>query len=184
MKQLIRNNTFETNSSSIHSIAIMKSDRNLDLFGMEEHIPIILDECDFQGYTHDPARLLSYLYTLSLVAHDWNLLDKIKEEFPACIFQKPSWDLPYKSKTGFCDDREVISFCDLVNGDIPVRFDSEQMVEIRNNLKDIVANGELYIGVDISYISALEYIHEEAGHTKEEHEAWINEHIKKLIIGY
>ena len=59
--------------------------------------------------------ILSFLWTIANAGHKWELVDELKRTFPNCIFQKPQWDLPYESDSNYCDDREITSFCDIIN---------------------------------------------------------------------
>lgn len=150
MKQIIRNKTFETNSSSTHTLSIYKHTNNVGEIDLDAHIPIM---DNFHGDTKDPETILSYIYTMALVSHNWKVIDKIKQEFPLCIFQKPQWELPYESDTGYCDDRAVISFCELLNTELPCYFDEDDMNTIWAHLKEFVFEGELYVGYDGDYIT-------------------------------
>jgi hypothetical protein len=89
---------------------------------------------------------------MALASHNWKVVDKIKQEFPLCIFQKPQWELPYESDTGYCDDREVISFCELLNTELPCYFGEDDMTTIWAHLREFVFEGELYVGRDGDYI--------------------------------
>lgn len=179
MNQKIRNNTFETNSSSTHSLAIIKKDLNAENLGMEENIPIMEN---FNGYTNDPQELISYIYTIALISHDWGIIDLLKEEFPYCIFQKPQWDLPYHSETGYCDDRDVITFCDLLNSDMCCYFDKEQRTTIYTHLKDFIFKGELFICRDGSYENdCVPKYHIEKFYDEHVVKAWIDNNVIILL---
>lgn len=179
MQQLIRNKTFETNSSSTHTLAVYKSNEDVSEIGLEEHIPILTE---FYGHTTEPEKILSYLYTIALISHDWKLIDKIKYEFPSCIFQRPQWNLPYKSKTGFCDDREVISFCELVSSDMPCYFSDEDRTTIWVHLKEFVFSGELYVAQDGDYIiDCVVPSHNLDAHNSDELNNWIDNNIDIII---
>lgn len=178
MKQNIRNNTFETNSSSIHSLVIFKEKKEFPTISqLTWLIPIFNSSYSF--YLTDPEEIISYLYTLGLASHCWKLVDNLKEKFPNCIFQKPSWDLPYESETGFCDDREIISFCDL-NADFTSHFSREEVEEISklSNFINIIFNGEIYCAQDESYSSCVIKHHNIKNGI--EAKEWIGENIEKI----
>lgn len=178
MKQMVRSNTFETNSSSIHSLVIFKEKKEFpNISQLTWLIPIFDLSSSF--YLNEPEEIISYLYTLGLASHCWKLVDNLKGNFPKCIFQKPSWDLPYESETGFCDDREIISFCDL-NANFASHFSREEVEEISklSNFINIIFNGEIYSAQDESYDSCTIKHH----NTKDEVEAkeWISNHVEKI----
>ena len=151
MNQSIRSNTFETNSSSIHSLVIFKDKKSVKDLKEYNYLVPIFDGWD-SFYLCDPEDILSYLYTMGLSSHTWKLVDNLKEMFPNCIFQKPSWELPYESETGCCDDRTIISFCNLTS-DFKTHFYGNDLDEIsdKENLFNIIFNGEIYAHQDMGY---------------------------------
>lgn len=156
MKQVIRNKTFETNSSSCHSLAIKKSDISIqDLrdcaFKLKYHIPLV-DTSEI-NCTEDPETILSFLWTIANAGHKWELVDELKKTFPNCIFQKPQWDLPYESDTNYCDDREITSFCDIINTNMSNHFDDKDISYIILHLKEIVFSSILYVKTDESLLN-------------------------------
>ena len=177
MKQLIRTNIFETNSSSTHTLVIFKEKKSA--IDLKANIPII-DEAT--NYTNHPEDILAYIYTIALTSHDWDLLNKIKEEFPNCIFQRPQWDLPFESETGFYDDIEVISFCELINSSLICYFDSDARIIIKDHLKDFVFNGEFFNTFDGCYeYDCIPYLHNVA---EEDIQKFIDEKIELTLTGY
>lgn len=90
MRQIIRNCTFETNSSSMHSISIMNYVNPDELNELNYHI-----EFGDYGWEHveydEPFDILTYLYTL---AHCGDIdkcrehIAKIKEWCPNCSFKE------------------------------------------------------------------------------------------------
>lgn len=179
MKQLIRNKTFETNSSSTHILVLLKHSDDLSEMGMEAHIPIM---DNFQGFTRDPEEIMSYLYTIGLLAHNWHLVDSLKREFPLCIFQKPQWDLPYESETGFCDDREVTSFCELINSSMCCYFSDDDINTIIAHLKDFIFKGELFVMWDGDYLHCIPEHHNIDPNDSNAWKIWVEENVD-IVIG-
>lgn len=151
MKQLIRNKTFETNSSSVHSLAICKSnktDEEWELIASEFEENIPLSDFDYDQILDTPREILSYLYSWSVVVHYWKLYDLIKQTFPRCIFEKPRYELPWNSKKGYCDDREITSFCEVINCNIYPRLNAISSEYVINHLAKVVFSGKLALLYD------------------------------------
>lgn len=90
MKQLIRNNTFETNSSSMHAISVMQHMNPDDLNELNYHI-----EFGEYGWEHmeynTPYEILTYLWTLAHCGDVHKCKDyqtRIKEWCPNCTFKE------------------------------------------------------------------------------------------------
>lgn len=181
MTQSIRYNTFETNSSSVHSLVLLKNEPKYDweLLNPEWHIEIVESSQYLPKYSKDPEFLLSYIYTIALIKHKWKLIDTINQEFPNCIFQRPQWQLPYDSITGYCDDRRVISFCDLMSSDLSCYYSDEDFDRITNNLRAFIFKGELYNEWDSGYKECVKTQHKIEN--EDDIKAWIADNVICLI---
>ena len=157
MNQTIRSKVFETNSSSCHAIVIEKDKNRFEsrkvITEYEFNIPLLqtVPNCNIRG----PEDMLSYLYTLSVVSHNWKLYDAIKATYNKCIFQKPLYYIDHLDEYQYCDDREIISFCD-TNVDFKNYFTDNEINKIIENLTEIVSFGFVYINYDLGYRSYLE----------------------------
>lgn len=154
MKQSIRHKTFETNSSSIHNLVICKTDKtdtDYELMASEYEHNIGLEDFNCATILDEPLDILSYLYSYSVVTKYWKLYDLIKTTFPNCIFEKPRYDLPWNSKKGYCDDRSIISFCDVINCSITPLLEVEAQEYILDHLARVVFNGKISIQWDIGF---------------------------------
>lgn len=175
MYQNIRNCTFETNSSSTHSLALLKIDKEIEFNNPRFLISIIQNDQYLPKYSKDPEILLSYIYTIALVKHRWDIINNIKQEFPNCIFQKPQWDLPFDNGTGYCDDKEIISFCELSGSDVHCYFDDTELDILNNHLREFIFKGELHSAWDGGFESCVKNYH----HIEEDK---ITEWIKNNVI--
>lgn len=182
MKQQIRHNIFETNSSSTHALAIYNKvweDNSKNLF---LNIPIMEEPL---GLYKDEQNILSFIYTIALMKHNWRLVDKIKETFSNCIFEKPQWELP-NGEIDYCEDKEIISFCDLIKPNFYSKFEEEDFIYIYDHLNEIIFNCELFIKWDGWYawdIVTLKYLNLDKDDKEWSQKAhkWIDENIKYLI---
>lgn len=180
MNQKIRGNTFETNSSSCHAIVLEKDKdricpRKVDTT-YEFNIPLLktMPSSNVIG----PEDVLSYLYTLSVVAHNWKLYDTLKATYNNCIFQKPLYYMEEEDCYKYCDDREIISFCE-TNTDFRNYFTTDEIDKIIQHLPEIVSFGFVYINYDLSYKSYLEDTIK--GDLYKDTDEYIRYHIKLLI---
>lgn len=107
MKCFVRNNTFETNSSSTHSLSIFYKD-GVDLVAMLRRF----DESQFDidvgefGWEHeeytDSYQILTYLWTyVSLYAKDY--IEKLRELMPRTNFIEPTYDSDGWCNNGYID---------------------------------------------------------------------------------
>lgn len=176
MKQFFRHSVFETNSSSEHTLVLLKNNKDTISETLKAQIPIMEN---FSGYTTTPKTILSYIYTMGLLTHTWDLIYEIKKQFPECIFQKPQWDLPYESVTGYCDDREVTSFCELLNSSMICYYNESALETIKTHLKDFVFNGELYVMWDENYEDCVKDYHDVEDSTKVEQ--WISDNTQIVL---
>lgn len=90
MKYTVRNNVFETNSSSIHVIAIGKEYDEKDV---PDHIYFGLDEFGWKVDTYkDITSRASYLYTAICYDHDYidYITETLEEQGITCEFEDPS----------------------------------------------------------------------------------------------
>jgi len=154
MNQKIRNNTFETNSSSIHSLAICKTDKTdtqFELLASEYEVNIPLENFDYDMILDEPYDILSYLYSYSVVSKYWKLYDLIIKTFPNCIFEKPRYDLPWNSKKGYCNDRSIISFCDVINCHMAPLLEKNAQEYILDHLAKVVFSSKICIMRDLNF---------------------------------
>lgn len=161
MKQ-IRNNVFETNSSSTHSICISKKPVLADGHFIHFHI-------GEYGWENDCVDTADYLYTAILEQHNSNeLLDKlkaildkysIKYEFDEPLWHKPSVGEGTWLEYGYIDHSyELGDFLDIVlsNEDLLMRYlFGDSCVYTGNDNQDNVPNGcniaEEYVYVEDDY---------------------------------
>lgn len=143
MKQVIRFNTFETNSSSIHSISIFYSSINhlqqLEAFDMECN-DIITGKFrwEFKVY-RNPIDILSYLYTYLCELNNKNLINKLKEYLPNTHFIEPIY------VNGYLDiDSGYIDHYDSFDNNILDIFESKE------KLADCMFSGEIRTANDNS----------------------------------
>lgn len=90
MKYTVRNNVFETNSSSVHVIAIGKE---YDEKVVSDHISFELGEFGWEVDTYkDIASRASYLYTAICYDHDYidYITETLEEQGITCEFEDPS----------------------------------------------------------------------------------------------
>lgn len=185
MQQIIRYNIFETNSSSTHALAIYKNTVKQPTISPKDlHYNIAIME-NADGFHSSPNEILSFIYTIALLRHDWWFIDKIKETFSNCVFQKPQWELP-DGEIGYCEDKEIVSWCDLVGPDFYCKYDDEDMEYIQDHLINAVLNSELYVHWDGDYefdIVEKQYIKHEKDFQNDRDLArkWIEENLENLI---
>ena len=139
MKQIIRKNTFETNSSSIHSLVIYKhTDRSLSeldfkigTYGQYGW--------DFEKY-YDTYSIIEYLYIAALDATRDDIIEKLKEWLPNCTFTEPKVCSDEYEKwyhiDGYVDHAYELPF--------------DQIFESKETLADLIFEGELITGNDNS----------------------------------
>lgn len=90
MKQTIRNKTFETNSSSIHSLSIMNEDNTnaRRLNQLTYHIRFGQFGWEYAEYK-DTKTILSYIWTMVHEGHVGNdYIDLMREWLPNCTFEE------------------------------------------------------------------------------------------------
>ena len=184
MKQTIRNNVFETNSSSTHALAIYKENKLKrikpeDLYENSS----IMENAD--GFHTSAKDVLSFIYTVSLLRHKWRIVDKLKELFPNCIFQKPQWELP-DGEINFCDDREITGWCDLYGPEFYAKWEDEDFEYIYDHLEKAVCNSEVYVRWDGWYENDIvidKYINKTGDHNQDHILAkqWIEDNIEILF---
>lgn len=192
MKQTIRNQIFETNSSSVHSIVLFNDNKVVDIKTIKYKVPIRDDLTD-KGYLTSIEDKLAYLYSLALYNNDWELLDLLKSHFNNCIFEKPVWKVKvYNEEDGayykylYCDDKEIISFAEcaqIEESGFAAYFDENDLIEIKNNLIDIIFSGEIYIARDGSYENDIipKYKLEIVDAGLNDINNWIKDNIKLII---
>ena len=159
MRQVVRNKIFETNSSSVHSLVVCKTEKDdtqYELLASEYEQNIALSDFDYDQILEKPIEILSYLYSYAIVTHYWKLYDLIKMTFPKCIFEKPRYELPWNSKKGYCDDRSIVSFCEVINCCMSPKLEAEAQEYILDHLARVVFNGKIAITYDIDYKMYLE----------------------------
>lgn len=163
MRQVIRNNVFETNSSSIHSIVIEKShydslyeidplfDKGPDVYEYNNQVQDVFYNVPLIQYAHQiydqPDEILSYLYSLAIMLHFNPLEDKLRKLFPNCVFQKPLYDI--NDEYEYCDDRTITNFCDCVNVDLPCFANNEDtLYQLTDFCLSIIYHGKVTISED------------------------------------
>ena len=142
MHQTIRKNTFETNSSSIHSLVIY-GHTNKNLSDLEFTIDTNGEYgWSFERYS-DCYSIIEYLYIAALTANRQDIIEKLKEWLPNCIFNEPKIDERYSSSNhvyydinGYVDHSYEVPFNDI--------FESE------DTLADLIFEGEIITGNDNS----------------------------------
>lgn len=163
MQQTIRNNVFETNSSSVHSIVIEKSHYDIcntntynDEIQYDKYWNVnLLTESDAKLILEQPEEILKYLYTVSIILAFNPLEDKLKKLFPNCVFQKPLYDI--NDEYEYCDDRTITNFCDVVNADLPsLVFSQDELWQITENCLSIIFHGIITISRDENYCTIIE----------------------------
>lgn len=118
MIQKIRNNTFETNSSSIHSLAIVTSCTSKLLEDLK--VDIVFGEFGWGDIKYTDSRdLLSYVWTAIHTTFDYaqslEYIKLMKEWLPKCVFTTQGnfidnghymyWDIP-----GYIDHGDLLDF--------------------------------------------------------------------------
>ena len=98
MKQIRRFNTFETNSSSIHTLTIFnKNPGNIEKLHSLDSLSLEIKVGEF-GWQFDvysdPVDILRYLYTFACTKGSTNIfLDKLHTLLPNTKFIKPNYDV-------------------------------------------------------------------------------------------
>lgn len=173
MKQVIRKNTFETNSSSVHSLVIQKAHYDClfekdPLFDDQDYSQFNETPDEFKFWnvrlkehftlTDDPEEIISYLYSLSIYLHYRPLEYKLKKLFPNCVFEKPLWELPNKEYPDYCDDESITAFCDCVQlYDFPTSpFTDDNLSMITDYCVSIIFHGWLSVWRDESFETLIQ----------------------------
>lgn len=95
MKQTIRNNVFETNSSSVHSLTIREVNKEyVDKIPLLDGVAISVSTFGWEFETYsNPIDLLTYLYTYACEFGKNSLFTKkLKELLPNVNFIEPYYD--------------------------------------------------------------------------------------------
>lgn len=150
----IRKRVFETNSSSMHSVAIIGSDRmnKLNLLTKivdgEEKIVVNSDE---YGWTGDdlitPLQKLSYIVTMiKYKDYDENIENsKYFEWLSDMVKNYTGYDLVYQSySSGYYED----GYIDHQSTDTLDKFWSDDEDKFKNNMRDLVFNDKYFIIID------------------------------------
>lgn len=97
MKQTVRSNVFETNSSSIHSLALCKEPLFEEPVDLKEYTAEIGTDGEFGWgleYITDPIAKLKYLYLMAMefkmYRGDSSYLNRLKKKFPKVFFLEPN----------------------------------------------------------------------------------------------
>jgi len=88
MKKTTRNNVFETNSSSTHSLCISNTRNVLDCSDARMYIRLGEFGWEHERY-HGAYEIASYVYTGALYNKDYELVKLMKEILPNCEFENP-----------------------------------------------------------------------------------------------
>lgn len=87
MLKKVRNNTFETNSSSIHSLSIMKEDNPVDALS---NLNYTISFGEYGQYRHEytyPREIICYLWTMVHICEPKNkYIQLMREWLPNCNF--------------------------------------------------------------------------------------------------
>ena len=173
MKQQIRNQTFETNSSSVHSVVIFD---NAPDYGMETFIPIMKSN---PGYIlKEPEEILSYIYTVFLRHHKWFYIKELKSDYPNCIFEKPYWEDKHTGEGFYSDDVEITSFCDLYDNDFNSMYDDKNLKLLYLMRKDAIFKGEVVVKRDQDY---FEYVKHHNNWDDDTTQRYLDENVKAII---
>ena len=173
MKQQIRNQTFETNSSSVHSVVIFDS---ADDFGIEGLVHIMKSN---PKYTlTEPLEILSYIYTVFLQHHKWFYIDELKSEYPNCIFEKPYWEDKYKNEGFYSNDVEITSFCNLYENDFNSHYDDKNLKLLYLMRKDAIFKSEVLVLRDQDY---FDYIKNHNNWDDDTTQKYLDENVKAII---
>lgn len=140
MKQTIRKNVFETNSSSTHTLIIYKDKPNpvIKLSGR-----VILQNNGYGDEYITPMDRLSYLYTVACLYPDnfENLMSQIKTNFNYLKFQKPKYDVE--------DDDETYTYKELLNGNLEQAWNLGEINYLTNEeFLNLIYNGYITQGRD------------------------------------
>ena len=174
MKQQIRNQTFETNSSSVHSVVLF--DDVTKEYGLEENISIMVDNPKY--LLKEPKEILSYIYTTFLYHHKWYYIRDLKEKFPNCIFEKPYWADSHTGDGFYSDDKEITTFCDLYDSDFCNCFTDKHLRIMWKCMYHIVFNGEVLVQRDCDY---EDYIKHHNNWDEDSTKRWLDENVKIII---
>jgi hypothetical protein len=135
MKTTIRNNVFETNNSSVHSLVLYKNKvtentilRKYNTLKEKEKEIYLIDE-NF-GVYKTPIEIIFYLYTLACQEHEIELLKTLKSLFPKFIWEKPKYYInrytsgePYKElANGFIDQPWNLDMPAIIKNILPLIF--------------------------------------------------------------
>ena len=143
MKQRLRRNIFETNSSSIHTLTVFNNAESIDYNKMLEdfdkvkyNIEVGEFGWDFETY-NDPISILEYLYSFAYQTDLENNLDegyvyKLKQLLPSTNFIKPEEDRYYYGIDHCYDWENNLDF----------------IFEDKENLAEVMFNGEIKTGND------------------------------------
>jgi hypothetical protein len=151
MKQIQRENTFETNSSSVHCLTLYKIDFNeeeyKEIAKMVYYNVELIDNFDYQINTTDVYEKLSYLYSVSVFLKIWPLYDELMKLFPRCVFERPSyWD---NDEEVYIEDRRISSFKECANCDLDhLYFEPEDVDYIIKNVLRIIFTAHLNVRRD------------------------------------
>ena len=145
MKQSIRNQVFETNSSSIHSLSIMNysaSEYDLDKLTYD------IDVGEF-GWEHDeycdPETILTYLWTLANTCYDFEKAKEYKERLKEWCPNVHFIDYPVDEYNG---DKyfDCHGYVDHGND-----YELDKIFESKQRVADLVFNGLIRTTNDNSY---------------------------------
>jgi hypothetical protein len=144
----IRKNVFETNSSSVHSLAMVGSDR-FNKYNFGENVVVKSDEYGWSGDDLvTPIEKLSYICTMIQYKDDANILDSIYFKWLREMFKDYTGsNLIYKAcdenseyyKHGYIDHQSTDVLDDL--------WDNTEEV-FKSNMRDVVFNEKYFIGID------------------------------------
>jgi len=155
MKQSIRRNVFETNSSSTHSLCVTK---NNILDQKQESLNFSIGEFGWEENTLDsPSEKASYLYTAILVCDGkMDCLESVKNALNnngiEYEFEEPNFDDEYRYlNNGYIDHSgEIYDFLDICNDEDKIMrflFSSESFILTGNDNAD----SDVEINVDYDH---------------------------------
>lgn len=108
MKQTTRNGVFETNSSSVHALAICSECQSVEELDASTYEAEIDADGEFGWgleYLTTPDEKLQYLYTLvANMSHkgDMTMINRLKKKFP-CVAFKEYKNFDYPDYSGYVD---------------------------------------------------------------------------------
>lgn len=158
MKQSIRNQVFETNSSSVHSLSIMN-------YGADEYdldaLKCTIEASEF-GWEHDeyygPVDVLTYLWTLANTCYDFEKAKEYKERLKEWCPNVSFIDYPVieyefdKGHKGF----DCPGYVDHGNN-----YELDKIFESKQRVADLVFNGLIRTTNDNSYDNVGEWVEPE-----------------------